>query len=68
MGGGQEEGPAFFQVANHVILIKEVWIMTGNEVGLINKVRSHNLIRTKTQMGSGKGTRLLGVVNEISLR
>ena len=67
MGGGEEERAAIFQVTNHVILIKEGWVMTGNEVGLINEVRSNNLILTETKMGSGNGTRLLGVVNKITL-
>ncbi len=41
--------------------------MAGNKVGLINKVRSHNLVLAKAQMACGDGTGFLGVVYEVTL-
>ena len=55
--GGEEEGSALIKIAKHVVLIKEGEVMTCNEVGLINKVRSNNPVFTKSQVRGGDGSR-----------
>ena len=63
----EEEGAAFLQGSDHVVLVDVARVVAGNEVSRLNEVRCTDRIRSETQMGLGQAAGLLGVVDEVCL-
>src|SRR5215467_11559871 len=52
----------------HVVLLQEVVLVTGNKIGALDQIRRTDRPRSETQMRDGDGAGLLGVVYEVPLR
>ena len=64
---GDEEDAAFFEVGEHVVLLKEGVLVAGDEVSLRDKVSAGYWVLAEAEVGGGKTARLLGVVHEVAL-
>ena len=65
--GGDEEGAAFFEVGEHVVLFKEGVLVAGDEVSLRDQVSARDGVLAETEVRSGQAAGLLGVVDEVAL-
>jgi len=54
-GGGEQKGAVFFDVGQHIVLVKKGELMAGDETGLVDKIGSHDLVLAETQVAGGDG-------------
>ena len=66
-GGAEEEGGAGLGLADHVVLLQEGEVVTGDEVGMVDQVGGIDRLLAEAQVRDGDGAGLLGVVDEVGL-
>jgi hypothetical protein len=64
----EQERASLDQRSKHVVAFKKHRLMARNEVRLTHQIGRMNRLRTKSQMRNSDRSRLLGIVNEVSLR
>ncbi len=67
IGTIKQKGCSLLSLIEHVVLLKEGEVVAGNKIGGVDQIRRTDCFTAETQVADGYATRLLRVVDEVSL-
>ncbi len=67
VGAVEQEGRTLLGILEHVVLLEEGEVVTGDEVGTLDQVGLADRLFAEAQVRRGHAAGLLGVINEVSL-